>query len=181
MSFLFLGFPRLGDVHRNPADLWRVELSPTVIAGNVGLVLVLGERKADVEPGGNVVCAQHAYEWRVKIGAVAVLGVAGPHRVAAAPTGSGLVIAKSREQIVVGSFSFGDAPRLAAGHLLGEGLDLAVGWDELVRLNEAGHRCRDGARLAIFALKLCIVAARVLAASDLILQCELGRARRRIA
>src|SRR5271157_2700828 len=179
--FLLLGLPCLRDVHRNPSGPGGIKLSPAVIAGNVALVLVLGKREADVEARGNTVSAQHADKRRVEIGAVAVLGIAGPHRVSTAPTGARLIVAEGCKQVIVSSFGFGDAPCLTAGNLLGEDLDFAVGWDELVRLNEASHRRRYRARLAVLALQLRIIAARVLAARDLILQRELSRAGRRIA
>src|SRR5271157_6086990 len=152
-----------------------------MIARDISLVLAFRQREADVEPGGNVVSTQHADERRVEIGAVAVLGVAGPNRIPSAPTRTRLIVAEGSKKIIVGGFGFGDAPGLAASDLLSEDLDFTVGWDQLVRLNEASHRRRYGARLAIFALQLRVIAARVFAACDLILQRELGGARCRIA
>src|ERR1039458_600545 len=100
----------------------------------------------------------------MEVGAIAVLGIAGPQGISASPTGSGLVVAHGREQVVVDRFGFDNGPNLVARHLLGQGLDLAIDRNKLVRLDQSGHRRRHDTGLAILALELRKVAQRVLAA-----------------
>src|SRR5580704_14503358 len=108
--FFLLRFPCLRNVDRNPAGFVRIELSQAVVTGDLSLVFVLRQRKTDVEAGGNPVRTQHADKWRVEISTVAVLGIAGPHRIPASPSRAGLVVTHIREEIIVGSLGLRHRP-----------------------------------------------------------------------
>src|SRR5437667_6451275 len=71
--------PRVRRREKNVLDI------PSYRTGDISLVLVLGEREADVETRRNALSPQHADERRMEVRAVAMLGFAGPHRVTASP------------------------------------------------------------------------------------------------
>ena len=95
---------------------------------------------------------------RVEVGAVAVLGIAGPHGVAAAPAGAALVVLHGIEEVIVSSFGFVDCVGFIAGDLYGQLFDFAVDRNEFVGLDVALHGRGHNARLRIFGLELFVVA-----------------------
>src|SRR5690348_8325139 len=117
-----------------------MELSPAVIPGDISLVLVFGQWKADVEAGWNPVSPQHADERRMEVCTVAVLGVTGPHRVPASPACARLVVAHSREQVIISSLGLCDRAALGPGYLYRQLLDPAIRRNQIVRFNQAVHR-----------------------------------------
>src|ERR1700692_1283009 len=68
----------------------------------------------------------------MKVGAVAVLGGAGPNGVAAAPAFAGFVVAHGGDDVIVNVAGFLGRGGVAGGLLVGEFGDGAVEWNELV-------------------------------------------------
>src|SRR6266404_5398428 len=89
---LFLMLPCLRNVYRDPAGGIQIKLCPAVVSRNLRGALIGGNRKPDLKARGNLLRPRHRNKNRVKIGAVAMLRIAGPERVAVSPAGAGLVI-----------------------------------------------------------------------------------------
>src|SRR5579859_6559999 len=99
-------FPCLGDVYWNPATVFRIEVGPAVVAGNVGCVLVCGDRKTDLEARWNILRARHRNKERVEIRAVSLLGVTCVEGVAVPPSGAALVVAHVGEYVLIDRATF---------------------------------------------------------------------------
>src|SRR5277367_5742238 len=91
IDFLFV-LPRFGGVNGNPPNAADVKFRPAVITRNRALCLIEGERETNFESRRNSLSARHADKKRMKIGAVAVLRITGPHSVAAAPVSAVMVV-----------------------------------------------------------------------------------------
>src|SRR5262245_31659246 len=90
-----------GDVHRDPAAAFGQKPRPAMIAVNRALTALARYREAHLKLGRQLVAASHRNEQAVKVGAVAEFAVAGPERIAAAPTFALLAVLHVRvDQIV---------------------------------------------------------------------------------
>src|SRR5262245_15872702 len=74
---------RLGNIDRHPALAVRQEPGPAVIAADLTLRSIGGNRETDLELGGNLLGAGEGNKQAVEVGAVADLAVAGPVGIAA--------------------------------------------------------------------------------------------------
>src|SRR5690349_10204908 len=61
---LFGMLPCFGDVDRNPSVVFRIEICPAMVAGNVTFVLVCWNRETNLESRGNALRASHRDEKR---------------------------------------------------------------------------------------------------------------------
>src|SRR5690349_5223552 len=97
--------PGFGDVDRHPSQLRVEEISPAVIARNLRRVLVSGKGEADFETRRNALGACHGDKERMKVGAVALFGVAGVEHITLSPAAAGLVVTHIVEDVVVNGAS----------------------------------------------------------------------------
>src|SRR5271169_3555410 len=93
--------PSFRRVNWYPAVGLDIELRPAVIARYRPFVLIRRQRKTNLEARRNSGRPHHADQQRVEIRAVATLGSAGPYGITVAPTGAGLVVAHSGDDVIV--------------------------------------------------------------------------------
>ena len=98
------------------------EISPAVIARNLGGMFIGRKRESDFEACRGPLRTGHGDEQRMEIGAISLLGIASVKHVTVTPSCAGLVIAHGGENVVV------DRSRLIqrSGYALGD-FDCQVG------------------------------------------------------
>ena len=131
--------PRFRNVHGYPARTRDVKLRPAVIAGDVAMLRVFRQRKSNLKPRGNVFRAHHGDEKRVEVGAVAVLRIAGPERIAAAPAGARFVVAQRFENVIVNSVCLFHGALHALSFFIRQFLHLSINRNHAVRLRKSFH------------------------------------------
>src|SRR6266403_5324083 len=94
-----LVLPGFRNVDGHPSDRVKIELCPAVIAGNFRRCLIGRQRKSDLKSRRNFLRPGHGYKNRMEVGAISVLGIAGPERVSVAPAGTGLVVLHGAEDV----------------------------------------------------------------------------------
>src|SRR5262249_39279495 len=149
---LFLMFPGLTGVDRDPSVTPQIELGPAMISGYVGLASLVGQRETNGKAGWYSGGSREADEQSVKISTVSALGVAGEEYVATSPTLAALIIFHVGQRVVVYCARLFQICFLPLGHFRRQLSDPAVDGHQLVGIQELtyGRIQRAGNNLVHF-------------------------------
>ena len=87
-----------------------------MIAGDLRGMLVRRQGKSNFKARRNPLGTRHGDEQRMKVGAVALLGIAGIEHIAVSPARAGLVVAHGGEHVIVDGACLLERRGLAFGH-----------------------------------------------------------------
>src|SRR5712692_3183415 len=115
-------FPRLTNIDRDPAAIGK-EFRPAMVAVDRALVFVRGDCCANCESSWNSNTARQRNKVGVEVGAITRSGIAGKHRVTAAPALARFVVAHPSEHVIVKRLGALEIAGFSRDRLLGKSLE----------------------------------------------------------
>src|SRR5579871_4150795 len=132
-----------------------------MVAGD-GPLGCLRQGKANIKARRDFFSAGQSHEKRMEIGAIAMLGIAGPDRVASTPACSGFVITHVMENVVVKRVSLFDFAFFPLGILLSNLRNDAASRHQAVWLDKSHQTYRNLGRIAVITHQGSKISPRVL-------------------
>src|ERR1700687_6120687 len=111
--------PRFRDVYGNPSMLRLKEIGPAVVSSDLRRVFVRRQRESNLKARRNSLRTRHRNEQGMKVGTVALLGIAPVEHVASPPTRARLVVTHGCEHVIVDGVCLVERRNFTFGNLHG--------------------------------------------------------------